>query len=440
MKTLEQVNTLYAETQQKLAQLRQKLTEMQHLEEEAKNKYTAAQNKNIPIIKKGKKISEKKTDWFFGLIVVLITAGVVYLLMQTSFMSESKSVWLKYQADEKIGLVNIAFVVLSVACGWAFASSKKLAAKILFVFWLASAAVVFSVNIMLVLCVIISYFVILRILKFIRRILFKKGKYNNIFHLLYPHKKRLRKAETELAELESEKNKAAQNTKQIASQIKELEHSVSVMDMNKKGFDLYYDACKTAEDYPASAVKAYNKFVDAYTMIGETGSEFFDLRTRMENEDGEKLYEFALEFCATGGNPYEFLRLLQLSVNKGCGKARSALGGAMTQISAAAGAGNYETAYNILQPLIEAGSTDALNIKLQLDNNQIAEKARLSAEKARKQEMIEAAKRNAQLTSAQLSVLNELSAMRKSQDFAQQMMFFALEDARRSGIKVQLKY
>lgn len=66
MKTLEQVNTLYAETQQKLAQLRQKLTEMQNLEEEAKNKYTAAQNKNIPIIKKGKKYPKKRRIGFSG--------------------------------------------------------------------------------------------------------------------------------------------------------------------------------------------------------------------------------------------------------------------------------------------------------------------------------------------------------------------------------------
>ena len=86
----------------------------------------------------------------------------------------------------------------------------------------------------------------------------------------------------------------------------------------------------------------------------------------MESEEKDNLFKFALEFCEDSGDPYEFLRILQLSLNKGSEEAKTLLGKVFAQISAAAGNGEYEKAYSFLQPLIEAGSADALNINYSL--------------------------------------------------------------------------
>lgn len=83
-------------------------------------------------------------------------------------------------------------------------------------------------------------------------------------------------------------------------------------------------------------MKAYGQFLAAYAALGELGQPFFDLRARMESEDGETMYRFALELSEANGDAYAFLRLLQLAVNKGCEPARTALGGALAQISNAA--------------------------------------------------------------------------------------------------------
>ena len=124
-------------------------------------------------------------------------------------------------------------------------------------------------------------------------------------------------------------------------------------------------------------------------------------------------------------------------MNKGFDAARSALGKALTQISDAAGRGDYAAAYAILQPLIDAGSTDALNIKLQLDNNRIAENAREEVKKARKAAEMRALEQNARLSAAQQAVLREMTAMRQNQEFSQFLMLGALEDARHNGVKVR---
>lgn len=157
----------------------------------------------------------------------------------------------------------------------------------------------------------------------------------------------------------------------------------------------------------------------------------------MENEEKDNLFKFALEFCEDGGDPYEFLRILQLSLNKGSEEAKTLLGKVFAQISAAAGNGEYEKAYSFLQPLIEAGSADALNIKLQLDNNQIAMQARLTAEKTRKEAFEASLRQNAMLSAAQQSVLREMSAIRQNQEFAQALMLNTIEDARLHGIKIR---
>lgn len=217
----------------------------------------------------------------------------------------------------------------------------------------------------------------------------------------------------------------------------ELNGESEQLELKKSALEDYKKACILAADYPNSAVKAYNRFVKSYFILGETGQEFFELRSKMENEEKDNLFKFALEFCEDGGDPYEFLRILQLSLNKGCEEAKTLLGKVFAQISAAAGNGEYEKAYSLLQPLIEAGSADALNIKLQLDNNQIAMQARLTAEKARKEAFEASLRQNAMLSAAQQSVLREMTAIRQNQEFAQTLMLNTIEDARFHGIKIK---
>lgn len=93
----------------------------------------------------------------------------------------------------------------------------------------------------------------------------------------------------------------------------------------------------------------------------------------------------------------------------------------------------------MLQPLIEAGSTEALTVKLQLDNNRQAEAARQQAEQARKEAAAAAIRQAAQISAAQQAVLGEMAAIRQNQEFGQQMMYYALEDARHRGIKVRFE-
>ena len=124
-------------------------------------------------------------------------------------------------------------------------------------------------------------------------------------------------------------------------------------------------------------------------------------------------------------------------MNKGCDAARGVLGKALSQISAAAVSGDYATAYAIVQPLIDAGSTEALNVKWQLDNNRIADNARAEMEKARKAAAMQALEHNARLSAAQQAVLREMSAMRQNREFSQFIMLGAPEDARLNGVKVR---
>lgn len=251
------------------------------------------------------------------------------------------------------------------------------------------------------------------------------------------NKKQLSDAGTAIAACSDALQRAIAEKGQAAAKVAAADRELAALETEKQGVALYAKACETAAGYPGTAVKAYGMFLDAYRMTDEMGQAFFDLRAKMEQEDGETLYQFALAFCAEKGDTYTFLRLLQLAVNKGCDAARGVLGKALSQISAAAGSGDYATAYAIVQPLIDAGSTEALNVKLQLDNNRIADNARAEMEKARKAAAMQALEHNARLSAAQQAVLREMSAMRQNQEFSQFIMLGALEDARLNGVKVR---
>lgn len=262
-------------------------------------------------------------------------------------------------------------------------------------------------------------------------------KNRNLLHALFVNKKQLSDAGTATAACSDALQRAIAEKEQATAKVAAADREPAAPETEKQGVALYAKACETAAGYPDTAVKAYGMFLDAYRMTDEMGQAFFDLRAKTGQEDGETLYQFAPAFCAEKGDTYTFLWLLQLAVNKGCDAARGVLGKALSQISAAAGSGDYATAYAIVQPLIDAGSTEALNVKWQLDNNRIADNARAEMEKARKAAAMQAPEHNARLSAARQAVLREMSAMRQNREFSQFIMLGAPEDARLNGVKMR---
>lgn len=393
------------------------------------------QDGNAAILSKNRRLSIKNTDWFFDILTVLIAAAVCFALVCFApFLAAERETLPRLWENKQIDLAaTVAFAAhLGVSVFFLAAGLRKMW-RVFAILWGISAALCLALHPLWALLLTAVFAVVYLLLKALRKALCKDGNLRSLF----VNKKHLSEANLAITACGDTLQRAIAEKEQAAAEVAAADRTLAALTTEQQGVELYAQACETAAAYPDAAVKAYGMFLDAYRLTGEMGQAFFDLRERMEQENGETLYQFAMAFCAEKGDTYTFLWLLQLAVNKGFDAARSALGKALTQISDAAGSGDYAAAYAILQPLIDAGSTDALNIKLQLDNNRIAENAREEVKKARKAAEMQALEQNARLSAAQQAVLREMTAMRQNQEFSQFLMLGALEDARRNGVRVR---
>lgn len=439
MRTIHEVEAQRAQVQEALQGLRRQAEQAQAQATGADAALTAVQEKHRATLEGYQRAATRSTDGVFGLLVVLLAAAVAALVTRAAYFAP---MWQAIREFWAVGTVEkaalIGFAVLSVAAGWLLAAGKKKAVIAPLIVWALLAMLLFAVQALIPLTAAAAYLLIWLVLRLVRRLVLGNGRYRNIFERLQSQSA-LRAAQTDLAAGRQQSAQAADETERLRGEIAHAEQQLTALAAEQRGLETYAAACEMAENYPQAAVKAYGQFLAAYAVLGELGQPFFDLRARMESEDGETMYRFALELSEANGDAYAFLRLLQLAVNQGCEPARTALGGALAQISSAAGAGNYAAAYALLQPLIEAGSTEALTVKLQLDNNRQAEAARRQAEQARKEAAAAAVRQAAQISAAQQAVLGEMAAIRQNQEFGQQMMYYALEDARHRGIKVRFE-
>ena len=434
MRTAEQIAAAIAETQQKRAALCAREKQAAEKEAAAREQLAAVQSGNVTIISKHQRLSTKNTDWLFGALVLLVAAAAAYALVYFApFLADERENLSRMWENKQIDLaVTAAFALLTGGSVFFLAAGLRKVWRVLAVLWAVSAVLCLVLHTMWALLLTAVFAVVYLLLQALRKALCKDGNFRSLF----VNKKQLSNANLAITACGDTLQRAIANKEQ-AAEVAAADRTLAALTTEQQGAELYAQACETAAAYPDAAVKAYGMFLDAYRLTGEMGQAFFDLRERMEQENGETLYQFALAFCAEKGDTYTFLWLLQLAVNKGFDAARSALGKALTQISDAAGSGDYAAAYAILQPLIDAGSTDALNIKLQLDNNRIAENAREEVKKARKAAERQALEQNARLSAAQQAVLREMTAMRQNQEFSQFLMLGALEDARRNGVRVR---
>lgn len=431
MRTAEQIAAAIAETQQKRAALCVREKQAAEKEAAAREHLAAVQSGNVTIISKHQRLSAKNTDWLFGALVLLVAAAAAYALVYFApFLADERENLSRMWENKQIDLaVTAAFALLTGGSVFFLAAGLRKVWRVLAVLWAVSAVLCLVLHTVWALLLTAVFAVVYLLLK----ALCKDGNLRSLF----VNKKHLSEANLAITACGDTLQRAIAEKEQAAAEVAAADRTLAALTTEQQGVELYAQACETAAAYPDAAVKAYGMFLDAYRLTGEMGQAFFDLRERMEQENGETLYQFALAFCAEKGDTYTFLWLLQLAVNKGFDAARSALGKALTQISDAAGSGDYAAAYAILQPLIDAGSTDALNIKLQLDNNRIAENAREEVKKARKAAERQALEQNARLSAAQQAVLREMTAMRQNQEFSQFLMLGALEDARRNGVRVR---
>lgn len=435
MRTAEQIAAAIAETQQKRATLCAREKQAAEKEAAAREHLAAVQSGNVTIISKHQRLSTKNTDWLFGALVLLVAAAAAYALVHFApFLADERENLSRMWENKQIDLaVTAAFALLTGGSVFFLAAGLRKVWRVLAVLWAVSAVLCLVLHTMWALLLTAVFAVVYLLLKALRKALCKDGNFRSLF----VNKKQLSNANLAITACGDALQRAIAEKEQAAAEVAAADRTLAALTTEQQGVGLYAQACETAAAYPDAAVKAYGMFLDAYRLTGEMGQAFFDLRERMEQENGETLYQFALAFCAEKGDTYTFLWLLQLAVNKGFDAARSVLGKALTQISEAAGSGDYAAAYAILQPLIDAGSTDALNIKLQLDNNRIAENAREEVKKAREAAERQALEQNARLSAAQQAVLREMTAMRQNQEFSQFLMLGALEDARRNGVRVR---
>ena len=432
MRTAEQIAAAIGEAQKKRAALSEQEKAAAEKETAARQHLAAVQDGNAVILSKNRRLSTKNTDWLFGILTVLIAAAVCFALVRFApFLAAERETLARMWGNKQIDLAaTVAFAALLGVSVFFLAAGLRKVWRVFAILWGIAAALCLALHPLWALLLTAVFALVYLILKALR-------KNRNLSHALFVNKKQLSDAGTAIAACSDALQRAIAEKEQAAAKVAAADRELAALETEKQGVALYAKACETADGYPDTAVKAYGMFLDAYRMTGEMGQAFFDLRAKMEQEDGETLYQFALAFCAEKGDTYTFLRLLQLAVNKGCDAARGVLGKALSQISAAAGSGDYATAYAIVQPLIDAGSTEALNVKLQLDNNRIADNARAEMEKARKAAAMQALEHNARLSAAQQAVLREMSAMRQNQEFSQFIMLGALEDARLNGVKVR---
>lgn len=433
-----QINTKIKENGEKAELLLKNRKSAEEKKNALEAKLSELKNKNSDIIKKAEKTADFNTDFIFAVYNLLLCGLLVFLSFKTPlFKSYDGLAVLNKMIESSQGkILNAAFLLIFALCIFFLSAKKKKPFRIFLILTVVSGILGVYFNFRFYAFVFIVSAVVTAVNMLLRKAIFEKGKYNNIFQLL-SNKGRVKKAYSEIYETQNEIKKLKSEIDNADNELLKLSGESEQLELKKSALEDYKKACVMAEDYPNSAVKAHNRFAKSYFILGETGQEFFDLRAKMESEEKDNLFKFALEFCEDGGDPYEFLRIFQLSLNKGSEEAKTLLGKVFAQISAAAGNGEYEKAYSLLQPLIEAGSADALNIKLQLDNNQIAMQARLTAEKARKEAFEASLRQNAMLSAAQQSVLREMSAIRQNQEFAQTIMLNTIEDARLHGIKIR---
>lgn len=446
MKSVEVLDKSLAQQKTEQIQLQGQMNTALQMEKDSRKRLAEVTKKHEPLLKKAGERAGKNTNLLFGFIVAFLSVAIT-LIAYTSFSVLPQLAEKRYidnvPSDQFAFFLLLGFVVCFFVFCWGVASKKRIMIILgvitcgfpTLLLWAGGG----SAGLQAIFIAVVSFVATLLIARLIRKALFQqpKAKYRNIYELLYPHKEMLKTAREEVAALQAEHNANLSTIKNLEQQTANSNANTQALIAEQEGVCLYQKACEAAKDYPQQAVTAYGMFYHAYQRLGELGNEFFALRSRMESEDADTLYHFALEFCNSDNDFYEFLRLLQLAINKGSMDARSTLGRVMAQVSAAAGNNDYESAYMILQPLIDAGSTEALNIKLQLDNNKIAEQTRKATEKARAEAAQAAREHNAALSAAQQAVLGQMSAIRSNQEFSQMIMLNTIEDARRNGIKIR---
>lgn len=395
------------------------------------------ENDNATLIETDTACAEMNTNWLGVIFSLLLTAAVFFILYSQDYFkvgvqklvtavttSSDPGTTVLFLALLGVATVSLLVSLMMLYCGaenWLPAMATGVGCFVfVYLIGLHEVALLMAASLF-------GGFLVIFLL---RLIVFRRGnaKYKNFFHLLSAGRaNRAAAAQQQIDIADDELTKATAVLDSASAETETCKEHIAALRREAQGVLSYETACGKVEKYPAAAVEAYGDFIRSYQLLNEFSPAFFELRSRMENEDADTLYNFAAELCRREIDYAEFLRLLQLSKNKGCTRAISALGSVFSQISTAAGNGDYDAAYALLAPLIDAGSPDALNIKLQLDGNKNAEEARLEQAKRMEEAAMEADMREAALSAHQDALINEIASMRKQQEVTGYLLYSTMK-------------
>ena len=444
MRSIAELDGLIKEQNKKCEESGELLKTAQNNREKALAEYEKAKRENSGEIEKTENLSKKNTTALFAAVSLIITAAVLFLLLKLPFLSSvtngAKAAFTgpygsAYKPFFAVAAALFAVTLVLFICG----AGKKLKIASAVVSAAAFLALIGSNSgVGMLLLFVIAFSVVLNlILKLVRKAVFKADAGRANIYVLLHGKKRADSAKLNISLAEKKYLAADSKCKQAEKEADAAKDALTALQNEKTGVLSRDTAKKAAADYPANAVFAYAAFVNAFALTGEMDDEFFALRAKMEKDTPEQMYNFALGLLANNIDGSEFLRLLQLSLNAGYTPAKAAYGKVLSQISAAAGSGNYAAAYAMLTPLIEAGSAEALTIKLQLDDNKAAADTRIRAEKTRKAAEDYAKKQMADINYSHRQILGEMKAMHDFQKFADFSLNLQLNDIASNGVKIK---
>ncbi len=444
MRTIAELDRLIEAQNRKLQENTEALKEAQISKEKAFSEHEKIKRENSGEIEKTENLSKKNTTALFAAVSLIITAAVLFLLLKLPFLSSvtngAKAAFTgpygsAYKPFFAVAAALFTITLALFICG----AGKKLKITGAIVSAAAFLALIGSNSGagMLLFFIIVSAVILNFIFKLVRKAVFKADAGRANIYVLLHGKKRADSAKLKISLAEKKYLAADSKCTQAEKETNAAKDALTALQNEKTGVLSCDTAKKAAADYPENAVFAYAAFVNAFALTGEMADEFFALRSKMEKDTPEQMYKFALGLLANNIDGSEFLRLLQLALNADYTPAKAAYGKVLSQISAAAGDGNYAAAYAMLEPLIEAGSTEALTIKLQLDDNKAAADARLRAEKARKAAEDYARKQMADINYSHQQILGEMKAMHDFQKFADFSLHLKLNDIVSNGIKIK---
>ena len=181
-----QINTKIKENEERSSLLIKSRKSAEEKKKALETKLSELKNKNSDIIKKAEKTADFNTDFIFAVYNLLLCGLLVFLSFKTPLFKsyDGLAVLNKMIQSNQGKILNAVFLLIFALCIFFLSAKKKKPFRIFLILTVVSGILGVYFNFRFYAFVFIVSAVVTAVNMLLRKIIFEKGKYNNIFQLL----------------------------------------------------------------------------------------------------------------------------------------------------------------------------------------------------------------------------------------------------------------